>query len=262
MKIVKLFFGLPRLDHKLLYGSCNQIEIDRNDYIENMFYLWEAQHDDREKVIANKNINIFMKQIQKIENNNFIDKSIDLRNYVNEINKYLLNLKKEINYPNENNERSENFKIKIKNIISQCVARTAISREIMKTDLINQDVIYILTRPDVILSDNINIKKIDKIIADNNLILCPRSGWHAGGVCDHYMIFKKEFLYILIGLTDYIVQRLNEGDILNFEKIFRNYIELNNFNIKSFDRIAYIMRNGRLKHSGADGLVYPDLFVS
>jgi len=80
MKIVKLFFGLPRLDHKLLFDSCNQIIIESNDYIENIFYLWEAQHDDREKVIANKNINIFIKQIQKIENNNFIDKSIELRN--------------------------------------------------------------------------------------------------------------------------------------------------------------------------------------
>jgi hypothetical protein len=259
MKYVKLYYGLPRINEQLLIKSCLQLDLQKGEEVENIFYLWDSdEKDDREKVISNGDIENYENNLKNIKNNFFVNNNKIIQKYKKEIDDYLSKINVKIKLPDENKNRPDNFKINIRNTISHCVARAGIGREIIKSNYIEQDVLYILTRTDLILSNNVNLKKISDIIGNKKLIITPCSGWHGGGVTDQILFFKKEFINAIIELPNYLINKINNNEELMFEKIFRKFIEEKDFEVKSIDRIALILRNGRLKHSGIDGIIEPD----
>lgn len=264
MNAYKIYFGLPRLNVSLLAAQCKQLSGARNMSVKNLFYFWPADTVDvRESFLQLTDPGLFVDEFKNYRFGDvFINCSDRMVAYKAEIGSWLNILPSDIKLPEENSMRAGKYKINLFNVFSQAVARSAVAREILSDPSKRSHDVFVLTRPDLVLSSDLNFEFICNDLVNNPAsVYVPCSGHHYGGVCDQFMIFSGAFLKELVNFPEYLWQCLSLGEELKFELILKRFIEGRGGFIKSFDRIAYIFRDGRFVHSGDDGIVVPDMVV-
>lgn len=264
MKVFKLYFGLPRLHVELLSAQCRQLLAVDSATVTNYFFFWPRDTSDiRESVLTGGDAGDMARRLDAAGlGERFVNFSNETARYRPEIDTWLNHLPENIKFPQENAAREEKFKISLYNVFSQAVARSALARHLLDSVECDAEGLYILTRPDLVLSNNLNLDLMHRIVRENDdFVFTPNSGHHYGGVCDQFMIFSHRFFRVLPLFPEFLCHSLVNGEELRFELLLKRFILSQGFKVCSFDRLAYIFRDGRFIHSGDDGIVTPDLQI-
>jgi hypothetical protein len=258
-----LFSGLPRFSQENLRLQFEQLNLEKykkqNTKIYCHTFFWPTNtHDDRERIISQKEPN----EIHNfLKNTGLFDEVYDYsEKYYLSARKIFISIMKDlkecnIQFPEENKLRPENFKIKIENIISQYVAKEAVFSNLIHSfsEKDNNDLI-IYTRTDICFDHNFEDSAFSGADIEDS-ILFPRSGWHYDGYPDTFYMFSLNSGLKMKNFCEFLVRKIKNGEQLRIEKIWRDFIEKNfsRINVGSF--IVLFLRNGKYKHSGIDGVI-------